>query len=56
MWYECSRYTCTTQEAEGDMTTFDPDVVAGPLNADIFWLTVFAAGRWWRQPLESRLT
>lgn len=35
--------------AEGDMTKFDPYVAAGPLNAVISGLTVFAAGRWWRQ-------
>ena len=34
---------------------FDPHAVAGPLNAFLFGLTIFAAGHWLRQRIASRL-
>lgn len=38
----------------GSLFVFDPLAIAGPVNAAIFGLTVFAGGRWLRQHLQSR--
>ena len=41
--------------AAAGLGALDPYAVAGPLNAIIFGLTVFVAGRWLRHRLETRL-
>ena len=40
--------------AGASLFIFDPLDVAGPLNAAIFGLTIFAAGQWLRQRIHSR--
>ena len=40
--------------AGSSLFIFDPFDVAGPLNAAIFGLTIFAAGQWLRQRIHSR--
>ncbi len=40
--------------AGSSLFIFDPLDVAGPLNAAIFGLTIFAAGQWLRQRIHSR--
>ena len=40
--------------AGSSLFVFDPFDVAGPLNAAIFGLTIFAAGQWLRQRIHSR--
>lgn len=41
--------------AAGFLTGLDPHTVAGPLNALLFGLIIFAAGYWLRQRIASRL-